>query len=264
MFSEGASQDWNVNVTNEDYFETLEGFLKDIRPIEDRVLSVVLYGSMAKDTIRPGKSDILDAILFLDNSFTKDKARFLSLLEIMTSACEHIAKSGLPYKHPFHWYFSDELREMLVQDVAEMGDTNASKVVIGEDLRTRVKSSEAGQAIYGNFFGFTRRYLQSELSRFLAQKDLSDEDLSILKFIMNFYGKGLPQTICAAFGKTVPTVHAVRTLSGLLPGIDVSVFEEMLSESLFDKPEAEKNVRKVAVSLLKLIEVIHDTLSEKL
>ena len=252
-----------MKVTEEDYYNTLDGFLNDIQPIENQVLSVVLYGSMAKGTIRPGKSDVLDAILFLDNSFTNDKARFLSLLDMMTSACQHIAESGLPYKHPFHWYFSDELQEMLMQDVAEMADTNASSVVLGEDIRTRVRPSEAGQAVFCSFFRFTRRYLQSALSSFLARKALRDKDLSILKFIMSFYGKGLPQTICAAFGKAVPTVRAVQTLAGLLQGIDVSVFEEMLSESLFDMPEVERKIREVIASLLELLDEVHAKLPKK-
>lgn len=252
-----------MKVTEADYQKTLDVFLQDLNQIDDRVLSVVLYGSMAKSTVRPGKSDVLDAILFLDSQLTENKGRFLYLLEVMTTACEHIAESGLPFKHPFAWYFSDELQQLPVPDTAEMADDIATKVVFGEDVRDRVQASDAGRTVFCKLFFLSYRYLQSELCVFQARNSLSDDDLSILHYLLRFFGKGLPQSICAAFGKIVPTLHAVRTIKELAPEVNASVFEMMLSETLFDAPGAQQKVRTVIAELLELLEVIHKKLSQR-
>lgn len=250
-----------MKVTEADYHKTLNTFLQDLNPIEEHLLSVVLYGSMAKGTVRPGKSDVLDAIVFLDSELIEDKKRFLSLLDVMTTACEHIAESGLPFKHPFAWYFSDELQQLPGPDSAEMAGDNTTKVVFGADLRDQVKASGAGREVFRKLFFLYYRSLLSELCAFQARSILSDEDLRILNYLLRFHGKGLPQSICAAFGKIVPTLHAKQIIKELAPEVNTSVFEMMLSESLFDEPGSRNKVRTVITMLLELLEVIHDKLA---
>src|SRR5438552_3896838 len=89
-----------MNITLENYDDALQGLLNDVETMKEDVSSVVLFGSMARGDVNPGRSDVMDAFLFFKPEVFNDRERYLRDLEIMVGSCQRLAQSGLVY-HPF-------------------------------------------------------------------------------------------------------------------------------------------------------------------
>ena len=72
-------------VPGRDLFRVVQKLVADLASMGDRLLSVMLFGSMAQGTASPGRSDI-DATVFLRDAAFRDRETFLTTLETMVIA----------------------------------------------------------------------------------------------------------------------------------------------------------------------------------
>jgi tRNA nucleotidyltransferase (CCA-adding enzyme) len=94
-----------MKVTNvEDYDRAVQEFVANMRRLGADVVSVLLYGSIARGSVVPGESDLLDAQVFLRDEVFQTKERFLNVLETMVESFQRLSRTGIPF-HPF-LYFS--------------------------------------------------------------------------------------------------------------------------------------------------------------
>ena len=98
-----------MSVTAADYHTLMDGFVRDLASLGQDLVSVYVYGSVARGNVRPGTSDVGDAYVFLRQRVLEDREAFLSAMRTMTEACRAMARSGLP-AHAHHYYGDQELR----------------------------------------------------------------------------------------------------------------------------------------------------------
>src|SRR5688572_16078416 len=142
-----------MTATARDYDLVLDGLLDDVKRMADAVSSVVLFGSMARGDVLPGHSDMMDVYIFLKPELFNDKEGFLSALEVMAEACEKIAdRSPGPFHPFFYWDELDPVPATFNLDLAVH-----SKVLFGEDIRSKIKTTAASRKVAQTAFFEMRR-----------------------------------------------------------------------------------------------------------
>ncbi len=129
-----------------DYRRAVEGFKADMSQAGEAVVSILLYGSVARGDISPGRSDLLDAYVFLDEQVFEDKEQFIATMEVMAGACEKMGCSGIPF-HPFHYFGLDEIGCTPALYLPSWSSDAFSMVVAGEDVRSEIGSLPSSRAV---------------------------------------------------------------------------------------------------------------------
>jgi hypothetical protein len=101
-----------MTVTAEDYDLTFERFAEDLHRLKGDITSVVRYGSIARGELSPGKSDIMDAYVFLKREVFATEDAFSRVIEEFVSTCRWLSETGIPFHHPFHYYCDDETQNL--------------------------------------------------------------------------------------------------------------------------------------------------------
>lgn len=208
-----------MNITAEDYQRALDGFLEDMSRLGDDVASVLLFGSMVKGNLRPGKSDILDAAVFLTDETFQDRARFLRALTVMVEACERLSGLGI-YFHPFvYWNEHTPLPGTLfIHSEAD------SRFVYGRDIRERLAVPEASRTVIRTAF-FHQRRLGFPLIAYLYKRTLTPQNCIDITYSLMQASKQLPMMICWALDlRPDGTMDAVVKMHEALQHVDLSVF----------------------------------------
>jgi hypothetical protein len=172
-----------MSITKEDYDRLLEDFRERMNALGGDFVSALLYGSIARGDMVPGKSCVLDAYVALDESIFESKERFLKVLHTLVEAGEAIFDSPIPNKHMFHYCGTDELDTLPAMFVPILRETG--KIICGEDVWTRIEPNEASKRAWrGTFFGLRRQFpsvfgLEEFLGacRYLKKPELSSEEI---------------------------------------------------------------------------------------
>lgn len=247
-----------MTITAEDYQSALEGFLDDLRPLGEDVASVLLYGSMVTGTLRPGKSDLLDAVVFLPDEAFQDRERFHRALGVMVEACERLSGLGI-YFHPFsYWNEQTPLPGSLF-----IHSERDSRFVYGRDLRERMAATEESRAVLHTAF-FHQRRLAFPLIVYLYKRALTPQDCHDIIYALTQASKQLPMMTCWALGLRPESVKdAAIKMREALPQVDLGVFEKITALRAQDEAGAALNPEEVRTVLREAL-TLDDVLSELL
>ena len=245
-------------ITVEDYEAALDAFLADIQELGSDLLSVLLYGSLARGDIRPGRSDIMDAYVYLRRDVFESREKFIRALEIMTDASIRLSQSELPY-HPFHYFSEDELNCL----PAVYGPTwkrDERTVVAGEDVRSRIDSTPATVSVARVSFFNTRRTMGYFLSQYLQKEFKPGECEKVAKSLVSLKKHLLPMA-CAVVDIWTVTSESISELQKALPGLDVSVLQSIDKLARVEPDELNPNeVRQTLRETLLFMEDLRERL----
>ena len=213
--------------TLEDYWRAVDSFVTAMGRIGDDLRGILLWGSLARGEVVPGRSDLLDALVVVRRGRLKEPADFDRVVQQILAACAPLAESGLPFVHPPNFYREEELGDFDAVFGPTLVASDSSRLLMGEDLRPLVNWSDEGQATARcAFFSLKRRFLD-RLAVFLPPLRLSEQHQKILFDRLVDLRKSFPVMACAALGRPASQVHALADLRQALPDLDFSLFDEI-------------------------------------
>lgn len=245
-------------VTIDDYKRAVEGFLADMDVLGSDLVSVLVYGSLGRNDIRPGSSDLLDAYVCLDPTVFEDRRKFMKALEAMVTACTHLSQTGLPF-HPFH-YFSEEELERLPATYLATWRTSEGQVLTGADIRANINSSPTSMAIERGTFFNARRTMGHFLSRHLRLDFKPGEAKKVARSLVSLRKHLLPMA-CAVLDIWTVSLDAPRELQKALPDLDMSVLRKIneVNDPQVEEPDPDL-VRETLRESLIFMERLNDIL----
>lgn len=255
-----------MKATLEDYQSALESFLADMRRMGDDVVTVILYGSIASGDIKPGRSDMMDAYVYLRPEVFEDEERFRHAFAIMAEACERLFDRQLPFHfHPFHYFSMEEIRLSPAIYLPTWQSDRTSKIVLGEDVRPQMLTNESGREVARTAFFEARRNMGHALTRYLQKERLAEEELQRAVKSLVALKKHITVMACLVLDIWTNSAEAVRELEQALPELDVSAMREVeaLREDTPSAAESER-VKRIIRETLFFVESLHDLLLERL
>lgn len=246
--------------TADDYWRVADAFASSLASLGDDLSSIVVWGSLARGDLVPGKSDVLDAYVVLADGVLSDQRAHARCVLRLVEACRGLRESGLPYSHPVHYQTTGELADQDALYLPTMVAVDSSHLLAGEDPRPRLAAQQGAQAVARCvFFAMSRRFL-SPLAAYLTQPQLTDAELRALLARLLRLLKALPTFACAALGEPTTEGGALSSLRRLAPHIDLAVFDELCElrrgeSALRDGRQAQALLRRcfqVAVGLEEL------------
>ncbi len=240
-------------MTDADYRRVMDRFARDLASLGEDMVSVYLYGSVARGNLRPGRSDVGDAYVFLRQRVLENRDSFLGALHTMAEAVRTMARSGLP-SHAFHYFGDGELRYIVAGALATLRSERESRLRAGHDLQARFVDPvpvDTGMHEMLREWGYP-------LARYLARDELTHDERQALATGVDDIRKYVPLWACAAAHEPAAGEEAVRTLERLFPDVDLSVLhelEELRRDSANVPGTAE--LRHIVRKCLVLIEELH-------
>lgn len=216
------------------YAACIDSFKRSCAAVGDDVVSLLLYGSLARGDAISGHSDVLDAVVVLRSDVLEDEQRFYNALDIMVDANRELAASGLPF-HPFHYFTHEEMgRCYSARYIESWRSDRFSKVIGGEDIRSQIHSVDNDLSFTGAcFFGGRRTFQRLWRHRTRRKDDRWKSD--VLREITRFV-KTMPLLACFACHTAVDASEAIDTIGKLLPEIGAGPFR-LLDETRRGRPE---------------------------
>ncbi|MGB9177739.1 MAG: hypothetical protein WCB68_00720, partial [Pyrinomonadaceae bacterium] len=202
--------------TAEDYDRALRLFLSDIGRLGSDVVSVLLYGSIARGEVVPGESDLLDAHVFLRDEVFQGKDRFLKVLETMVESCRHLSRTGIPF-HPYHYFSLAEADQSPAMYLPTWQSDRTSKVLAGEDLRAQISSRESSHAVAATSFFEARRVMAHPLAAYLNRRHWTPDERRKIVHRLTSLKKHISIMACFALGVPCEASQAVAELEKALP-----------------------------------------------
>ena len=239
------------------YAACIDSFKNSCASLGDDVVSLLLYGSLARDDVTPGRSDILDAVVVLRSEVFEDEQRFYNALNIMVDANQKLSASGLPF-HPFHYFTKEEMGFCYsARYIESWRSERYSKVLAGEDIRPQIQSVDRDLSFTrGCFFGGWRTF--QRLWRYQKRRRDNQWKSDTLREITRFI-KIMPLLACFACETPVDASLAIETIGKLLPKIGPEPFRFL---DHFRRVQAETlSIAEVECALFKTLE-LNESLSE--
>jgi predicted nucleotidyltransferase len=249
-----------MTVTLADYQNALEGLRADLQEgLGDDLISVLLYGSMARGDCKPGYSDLIDAYVYLKDEVFVEKERFVKAFETMVGACEKLSLTGLPYEHPFQYWSRDELNHTPALYRAEFWSDENSTVAFGEDVRPQMSCTEADLVISKlSFFGARR--MGHHLAVYLYKKELTEEDSETILAGVRLLMKFLPAMACISLDIWTEPKQIIPSLLKALPGLNAASVQRIdaFASNRAVKVADMEELREILRGTLTFIEDLHD------
>jgi len=252
-----------VNYTLSDYQSAVDRFLEDLRPIRSDVSSALLFGSLARDDVRPGKSDLLDAYLVLRSEVCLDRERFLRTLHVLVDAAANLSRTGLPV-HPFFYCFEHERDHFHESHLMFYQSDATNRMLLGEDMTARSGVRAESSAVARTSF-FLARQTALQLGRYLYHEQLSDPERGEILHGLATVHKHLPRLMCLVLEISANELMNLQELKKALPRLPTDVFERI---ARFREQPAESNDlqawHEIIFDTLSLLEQVHLLLLEKI
>jgi hypothetical protein len=245
-----------MRITSEDYERAIEIFVTDMRRLGDDLTSVVLFGSVARGEVVPGKSDLIDSVVFLRENIFEDREGFVAALSVMVEACERLSKIGIPF-HPFMYYSLDETDRTPAVYLSGWGE-DFTRVIFGEDLRPRLSSSDMSRTLARESFFEMRRYCHS-FAAYLNKRVLTKQEHKTILLGLIIIKKYIPQTAALALDIWNEPSIVAQDIKQLLPQIDISVLQTINDlRALPVEDIASDSLLEVLREALLFVERLHD------
>ena len=215
-----------MKATADDYYQALDTFVAGMSELGENLKGILLYGSVVGDRFVPGRSDLLDAYVFFPQNVLEDFSEYRRAIGKLVDQCVTMSKTGLPYKHPPHYYGDEETRYLPREFLPEMLDDTHTRVLWGENLRESFPRENGG--ILSATIEEVRQFTYLHLSKFLSNDSPSPEEKEILVTHLHAWVcKFLPAWACASAGVSTPVPVAVDRLKSLFPEINFSVVDRV-------------------------------------
>ncbi len=256
-----------MTYTLTDYQRALDTFLDDLRPLEEDLVAVLLFGSLARGDVRPGKSDLLDAYVALRSEAGLERTRFIDVLQVLVSASVHLRQTGLP-THPFFYCFEHELDRSPALWLSLWRSDAASTVLCGNDIRSLLTSCEESRAV-ARMSVFQMRQIAHRLSRYLYEDSLSEEVCVEIVEELATLKKFFPIMACLVLDNWITETQGKDELEKTVAGVDASVLTRIMSfRDCTPACNDLESWRSIIADLLRLVEQVHlsllnDTLYER-
>ena len=250
-----------MNITVETYENALKSFLEDVDSMKDDVMSVLLFGSMARGDVRPPRSDVMDAFLFFKPEVFQDRERFLRDLQIMVSTCEQLSQTGLDF-HPFLYWENIDL--IGASFLPPFRSTRSSRIVFGQDMRDTIDGTPASRFSAGNTFFAVRRY-GHQLTHYLSKPQWTEIECERIAAELLNGRKYFPMYGCMTLNIYPGETELISEFQQALPEVDMSVLDKV--KTLRDHPELisdAEGLRQMLKEMLAFVEEAHDRLVAKL
>jgi len=247
-----------VTVTVDDYQRAVDDFVAGLREsLGDDLISIILYGSLARQECKPGQSDLLDAYVYLKNEVFMDKEKFFKAFETMVTACNRLSLTGLPYQHPFQYWSEDELDHTPALFRADMESNALSTVLFGKDVRQQMSCTEAELAVAKLSF-FEARRMGHHLAIYLRKQELTEDDCGKMLAGVRMLLKFLPLMACVSLDILTGPRQAIPLLLKALPDLDGASVQNIQKRTV-TLADAEE-LRELLRQTLSFIEDLHDKL----
>ncbi|HJT25947.1 MAG TPA: hypothetical protein VJ784_00960 [Pyrinomonadaceae bacterium] len=251
-----------MTVTVDDYQRAVDDFVEGLRDsLGDDLVSIILYGSLARQECKPGQSDLLDAYVYLKNEVFSDKEKFFKAFETMVRACNRLLLTGLPYQHPFQYWSEDELEHIPALYRAHLESDALSTVLFGKDVRPQMSCTEAELAVAKVSF-FEARRMGHHLTIYLRKQELTEDDCEKMLAGVKLLVKFLPGIACVSLDILTGPNQAIPSLLKALPDLDAASaqnIEAFIQKRTVTLAEAE-DLREILRQTLSFIEDLHDKL----
>ncbi|WP_420643758.1 nucleotidyltransferase domain-containing protein [Candidatus Leptofilum sp.] len=248
-----------MNLTTSDYERAFEQFVETIHDLGENGRSVLLYGSMARNEIIPGHSD-LDFWVILAKDVFEDKKQFRQAFEVMVKAGQELAASGLPVIHAFCFYGEDELAWLPKALVPNLQSARSSKIVFGEDVRPQMNSTAASHHLYhSSYFFVMRRQVFLPLTPLLKKETLTQKEAKMILGSLK-YVKYIPEAACAALDLWPGEIDAVPQLGEAL-NLDMSIVDHIAALRTQENPLSDlAQIQNSLRDALYFVEEIHNAI----
>lgn len=253
-----------MKLTVEDYERALEGFIEDVRAMEDSAASLLLFGSMARGEVKPGQSDMMDAYIALRPEVFEEKERFLGALQQMLHSCDRLASTGIPF-HPFAYIGSDEAEYLPARAFSLFPFEPLTKAVWGTNLLSEITDTPTNHVLNRTRFFEARNIVHFQLARYLYKEALTEQECQEVIPVLLAVRKNTYMAYMALTNRSPDKLAPIRELEEMLPGLDTRVIKriEALKESLSSVPDVEE-VRRLVKDAILFIEDLHSRILAQL
>jgi predicted nucleotidyltransferase len=245
-----------MTVTAEDYDLTFARFAEDLRRLGSEIRSVIRFGSIARGNLSPGKSDIMDAYVFLAKETFASEDAFSRVMLGFAETCRWFSETGLPFHHPFHYYCEDEVKNLPAGFVSALKAEDESDVFFGEDIRPGLGSSAKSLQVMRPAFFLHLAGLIFRLGHFQRMDHLNEDQRRTVVAQLSNYSKHVPQSVTLALGRELGGEAALQYLRERFPGADLAVLAEARSTREGNLPSSDE-LQRLLGRVLTLIETLH-------
>ena len=247
-----------MTVTVDDYQRAVDDFVAGLREsLGDDLISIILYGSLARQEVKPGQSDLLDAYVYLKNDVFIDKEKFFYTFDTMVTACNRLSLTGLPYQHPFQYWGETELAHTPALFRAHLESDALSTVIFGKDIRQQMTCTEAELTVAKLSF-FEARRMGHHLAIYLRKQELTEDDCEKMLAGVKMLLKFLPQMACVSLHILTGPNQAIPSLLKALPDLDAASVQNFQERTV--APVEAEELRELLRQTLSFIEDLHDKL----
>jgi hypothetical protein len=211
---------------SEAYKNVATALLNQLSDRSPAVRTCLLHGSVARGRIKPGRSDLIDALVVVDDSFHISFEIFSSTLKEMAQSCRSLQNLACP-THPFQFYTRHEIETSYPGSLlAIWGQRDGTLLISGEDVRECFSTTEMSRRYSPSFALSFARSVQRLLA-FLAEKDPNKCNRENILKALTRYRKTVPLLVCMSFGLWLEHSEAEVRFGSLVPGIDLTPFEDL-------------------------------------
>lgn len=190
------------------------------------IASCLLHGSVARRSIRPHKSDLLDAVVVFQDDILRSEHEFYHALEAMISACDRLKAFPCP-THPFHYYTCWEVTNHFPASLLSIyRSDDHSECAYGEDLRGQMETSSSSRKV-SQMLCLTFMRSAQGLAQYLSKRRLERHEVSLVLKQLVRYRKTVPLLACIGYGRWVEHQEADIVIRSLMPDLDFSPFEKL-------------------------------------
>ena len=226
------------DLTLADYEQAIDGFAAQLAELGDDVLSVFLFGSMARGEAVAGYSD-LDFWIFLATAVFHDETRFKTALQTIIDAHHQMAGRGIPVSNAGCYASQANIARLPAMLRPNLLSNEASRIILGQNIREQMQTTAASRQFNGDSTFFEmRRFFYHPLAQYL-DRPIVDEAARWSIFGGLQYIKYLPEAVCAALDLWPGEHGAVAELTALWPDEDWTIVARVKSFCAQNGPMAD-------------------------
>ena len=240
-----------------DYEECVNILMDTSCALGDDVLSILIYGSLAIGTVKPGSSDVLDAIVIIADDVLKNEQKYRRAMEAFAGACVKLASKGLPF-HPFQYYSRTDFAKHYPAFYQRQWVTDGfSAIACGVDVRIEVTGSDYDWRMLEESY-FAQRLLVQRIGHYIANPETIALNKSGAFGTLANFVRFSPRLACVALGEHVVEQKMLPALAKHIHSLDSEKFIYLRE---FAKSES-GSVREI-LAAMKLALVLSETLHEQ-
>lgn len=245
-----------MTVTLDLHEQILDEFVADVKRIEDDVRGFVLFGTAGRGDIIPGESDLMDAYVFLRHEVFADKERFMRAVDVLAAAhARYVEAAPFPTHAYFYWDEQDPVPGHFLREM-----TTYSRIIVGEDVRPNIYTTEASR-VAGRGCFFEIRKLGAPMMALINKKDLTEKECHAIYNGLLVIVKHIPMSACMALNIWAGLPESIDVLRKTLPDLDSEVLDKITE--LRYEPDRHTDAERLHI-LMREAMIFFEKLNERL